>query len=336
MNADKKLSLIINLTTVFVMILIALAAVFIYRENIFGASEAKATGQNPEGGFPEPGPVSDRTDQTDSSGQGTESPPEGPFAPPSGYIEAPMSDFMRYMFDSAIELPNSPRKIEPPPAGRGTWLQYGAVPLSELIPEPFGYFGDILLLGDSVTTGFDLFKEKVMFCGQAVLRDITVVAVGNYGVYNALRDISGVHPISNGQKSLPEDIIAQKKQKNVFICLGLNDLVWQKPEEFLGYYSKLITRIKAKSPEKNIAVMSVTPCVAGHGMSALDNGVIAEANNLLLEYAKENGVYFIDYAAALRDAENNLYAVLSSDAYTHLTTQAYERLVEYMLYHPVN
>ena len=334
MNADKKLSLIINLATAFVMIAIALAAVFIYRENIFGIPEDFAS-QNPAEEFSADKTALKETDQPNSAEDQTDLPADDPYTYPPGYIEAQMSDLTRYMFDSAIELPNSPRKIEPPPAGRGTWLQYGAVPLSELIPEPFGYFGDIVLLGDSVTTGFDLYKEKVMFCGQAVLRDISVVAVGNYGVYNALRDISGVHPILNGQKCLPEDIIAQKKQKNVFICLGLNDLVWQNPEEFLGYYSKLITKIKAKSPEKNIAVMSVTPCVAGHGVSALDNGVIAEANNLLLEYAKENGVYFIDYAAALRDGENNLHAVLSSDAYTHLTTQAYERLVEYMLYHPI-
>ena len=328
MDSDKKLGLIINLTTVCVMVVIVLVAVFIYRDNIFGTSE-KSTATTDENPSLSADVIFESTNQPASAEI------EFVFDYPPGYTEAPMSDFTQYMFEHALEIPGSPRKIEPPPKGRGIDLQYGAVPLSELIPEPFGYFGDIVLLGDSVTTGFDLFKEKVLFYGEAVLRDITVVAIANYGAYNAIQDISGVHPILNGQKSLPEDIIAQKKQKNVFICFGLNDLVWQKPEHFVIYYSRLIDRIRAKSPEKNIAIMSVTPCVAGQTSSELNNAAIAEANNFLLEYAKQNGVYFIDYASVLRDGENNLYDILSSDGYTHLTPQAYERLVEYMLYHPI-
>ena len=327
MNTDKKLSLIINLTAAFVMISVVLVAVFIYRENIFGEKKPPTEPEEQEQSVPD-GPTEGFSEQE------TPPPPPPTSEYPPDYIEAPMSDFIRDMFETAIEVPSS-RKIEAPPEGRSLDLQQKAVPLSGLIPEPFGYFGDIVLLGDSVTTGFELFKEKVMFCGEAVLRDIAVVAVGNYGVYNAIRDISGVHPILNGEKALPEDILAQKKQKNIFICLGLNDLVWQTPGEFLIYYAELVHRIKAKNPEKTIAVMSVTPCVAGQTRSALDNGVIAEANNLLLEYANENGLYFVDYAAALRDSENTLDESFSSDAYTHLTTQAYERLVEYMLYHPI-
>ncbi|MCL1792451.1 MAG: GDSL-type esterase/lipase family protein [Oscillospiraceae bacterium] len=332
MNSDKRLSLIINLATVAVMVVITLVAVAINREKIFGSPE------KPEEDLRAQGVSSGDLENPDRPP--TEEEPvlstEDPFGYPPGYIEAPMSDFMRNMFDEAMEIPVSMRKIEPPPEGRSYNLQQKAVPLSELIPEPFGYFGDILLLGDSVTTGFDLYREKLLFCGEAVLRDIHVVALGNYGVYNALLDISAVHPILNGQKTLPEDIIAQKNQKNVFICLGLNDLVWQTPEEFLAYYSALIERIRAKSPEKNIAIMSVTPCVDGHNLSALENGPIAEANNLLLDYAETNGVYFIDYAAAIRNPEeNSLPEDFSSDSYTHLTTQAYERLVEYMLYHPI-
>ena len=328
-NNDKKLGLIINLMTVCVMVVIVLVAVFIYRDNIFGTTATKSTTEEKEN----PSLSADVTPERSTQPPSFEK--EIVFDYPPGYTEAPMSDFTQYMFDYAIDMPGSPYKIEPPPKGRSIDLQYGAVPLSELIPEPFGYFGDIVLLGDSVTTGFDLFREKVLFYGEAVLRDITVVAIPNYGAYNAIQDISGVHPILNGQKSLPEDIIAQKKQKNIFICFGLNDLVWQKPEHFVIYYSRLIDRIRTKNPEKNIAIMSVTPCVAGQTSSELNNAAIAEANNFLLEYASQNGVYFIDYAAVLRDGENNLYDILSSDGYTHLTTQAYERLVEYMLYHPI-
>ncbi|MCL2158073.1 MAG: SGNH/GDSL hydrolase family protein [Oscillospiraceae bacterium] len=334
MKSEKRLSLIINLTTVFVLVGAVLVSVYIYREQIFGFSvKNEDKSQSEPSGIPEitsqtPPPI-DFEDQISA-----------PVSSPTDlyvYIEAPMSDFMQQMFDAAIELPDSTDKIEPPPKGRSLEQQYGAVPLSEQIPEPFEYFKNIVLLGDSVTAGFDLFREKIMFGGEAVLRDLSVVAVGSYGAYNAIQPLSenSVHPLLNGEKRLPEDIIAAREEKNVIICLGLNDLVWQKPEHFVIYYTRLIDRIKEKSPGKNIAIASVTPCVAGQRLSALDNATIAEANDALLDYARENGIYFIDYGAAVRDSENNLFKDFSSDEYTHLTIPAYERLVEYMLYHPI-
>ena len=67
----------------------------------------------------------------------------------------------------------------------------------------------------------------------------------------------------------------------------------------------------------------------------LNNSVISSANNALLEMARERNIPFIDYAAAIRDAQNNCYDELSSDAYCHLTVAAYDRLVEYLLHHPL-
>jgi lysophospholipase L1-like esterase len=241
------------------------------------------------------------------------------------------------MFDNAIEIPGSDNIIEPPPDGRDVELQYGAVPLSDTIPEPFRYFGNIILLGDSVTTGFDLFKYKVNFNGEAVLRDITVIAVGSYGIFNAQRRISNesIHPLLDGEQTLPEDIIAQKSAKNVFICLGLNDLTWVETEHFIEYYSNLIDNIKEKSPEKTVVIMSITPVIANHNRGSLTNNMIMTANNALLKFAQENNIKYIDYAAAVRDDRNCLQTDFASDGYCHLTIPAYNRLVEYLLHHPI-
>ena len=260
-------------------------------------------------------------------------------SPPPVYIaEAPLSNFMQIMFDTAIEIPDSENKIESPPEGRSLELQYGAVPLSETIPEPFAYFKNIIFLGDSMTTGFDLYRTVIKFNGENVLRDTTVVAAVSYGVYNATRAVSdkSIHPLFNGKKTLCEDIIATKGAKYVLICLGLNDLEWQKTDDFIFYYSTLINRIKEKSPDKTIVIMSVTPVVAGtFKNSVLNNEKITEANNALLKFAIENNIKFIDYAAAIRDSRNNLYSELSSDAFCHFKVSAYDRLVEYLLYHPL-
>jgi len=211
------------------------------------------------------------------------------------------------------------------------------VPLSENIPEPFGYFRDVIFLGDSVTMGFDLFKGKIMFGGQAVLRDATVVAVGSYSVNNALKDVSqsSVHPLHGGKQTRPEDIIAAKEAKYVLICLGLNDVGLMSVEDYVRNYATLIARIKEKSPGKTVVIMSVTPLVQSAQKTRLNNTRIAEANNALLAFAKENSIPFIDYGAAIRDSQNNLYDEFSSDAYCHLTISAYNRIVEYLLYHPL-
>ena len=252
-------------------------------------------------------------------------------------ISTPKSDLMQYMFDNAIEIPDSQNKIEPPPNGRSNEIQYGAVPLSDTIPDPFEYFKNAVFLGDSVTSGFELYKTKIKFNGETVLDEVNVIAAKKYGVYYALQPISdeSAHPLMNGRQTLPEDIIVSKDVKNVFICLGLNDLTFAKISDFIKYYSRLIDRIKEKSPDKNIVIMSVTPLVAGQSRDDLNNAVIIEANNALLEFAKENNIYFIDYAAAIRDSQNCLPSDLSSDGYCHLIVDAYDMLVEYLLYHPI-
>jgi lysophospholipase L1-like esterase len=143
-----------------------------------------------------------------------------------------------------------------------------------------------------------------------------------------------IHPLYNGEKTLPEDIIADKEAKYVYICLGLNDLTWAEPENFILGYEKLITKIKARNPDKIIVIMSITPVIDGIN-PVLTNEKITQANNALIKFAAENGYDFIDYAAAIREETNGLYAELSSDGYCHIKVEGYNRLVEYILCHSV-
>ena len=343
MGKNDKIKLFVYLTFIFVIFFGILIVGIIYRDPIFIVLSNKSPGAdvnhvlNPTPGFSENNGV--QPSEPSVLNQTVPTPEPGTLPPEQDteYIEAPKSDFMQHMFDSAFEIPGSGNKIEPPPEGRAIELQCGVVPLSDLIPEPYGYFKNIIFLGDSVTTGFDLFKTKVKFNEEYVLRDVTVIAVGSYGIFNALRDISAqsIHPLINGKQAMPEDIIAEKDAKNVLICLGLNDLTWSKTESFVDGYSRLINRIKEKSPDKNIVIMSITPVILNHGKGSLTNDLIMAANNALIEFAKENNIMFIDYGAAVRDEQNCLCDEFSSDNYCHLTITAYNRIVEYLLYHPI-
>jgi len=346
MDNDRKISMIINLVTGLIMIITVLAAVFIYRENIYNLLFKNNEADNIYDVQEILNPTSDyisfseyeSSEEQEISTETPESETNPEDLANTENIEPTKSDLMRYMFDNAIEIPGSQNKIEPPPDGRSEELQYGAVPLSDTIPDPFEYFKNIVFLGDSVTSGFELYKIKIKFNDEIILEDVNVVAAKKYGAYYAIQPISkdSSHPLMNGNQALPEDIIAQKDVKNVFICLGLNDLTFAKTSDFVKYYSRLINNIKEKNPDKNIVIMSVTPLVSGQYHDKLNNDMIIEANNALLEFAKENNIYFIDYAAAIRDSKNCLPEDLSSDGYCHLTVDAYDMLVEYLLYHPIN
>jgi lysophospholipase L1-like esterase len=272
---------------------------------------------------------------TTTSPPATAAPELIPTPAPMVYNDTPQSNFLQKMFENAFEIPEISKFVEQPPYGRSIELQSKIVPLSAEIPEPFEYFKNIIFLGDSVTSGFDLFKSRIKYDGQNVLRDVNVVAAVSYGVFNSAKEISvkSIHPLYEGKQMMPEDIIAQMDANMVFICLGLNDLGGS-IDNYLEYYKYLVDRVKWKNPDKTVVIMSVTPTVEGSNAN-LNNQKIMAANDALIQYASENNIPFMDYGAALRDGNNSLYKSLASDGYCHLTIEGYNRLVEYILHHPI-
>ena len=275
----------------------------------------------------------------------TEAPTEAP--PSVGVVGFTEVDYPTQMFEKALKLEivdDAAKKIkrsvvvEPPPLGRNLNLHAKITPVNQNIPNPSEYFENIIFLGDSVTTGFDLYRNFIKFNGELVLQRTTVIAVKSYGIFNATRTISdkSVHPLVDGVQTLPEDIIAEKSGNKVFICLGLNDISWQSSDVFFRNYADLINRIRAKSPEKTVVIMPVTPLTLGGQKENMTNERIMQFNDLLIEFAAYNNIPFVDYAAALRDENNNLYAELSSDNYCHIISGGYDRLVEYILYHSID
>ncbi|MCL2814913.1 MAG: GDSL-type esterase/lipase family protein, partial [Oscillospiraceae bacterium] len=195
-----------------------------------------------------------------------------------------------------------------------------------------GYFKNILFLGDSIVSGLELCKDSTVVSGEKVLREAAVVAAVNYSLKNAVSEVSqnSVNLVYAGKAMRPEDIISQSDNKYVFICLGLNDFYGTPLDEYIENYGRLVANIKAKNPDKAIAVLSVTPLVAGQRHGFMTNQLITEANSRLMEFAAVEDLYFIDWAAAIRDENNALYENLCSDGFCHLKPEAYRRLAEYL------
>ncbi|MCL1792882.1 MAG: GDSL-type esterase/lipase family protein [Oscillospiraceae bacterium] len=201
----------------------------------------------------------------------------------------------------------------------------------ENLSGPSEYFKNIIFLGDSIVSGIEICKDSTQVNGEKVLEDTTVVAAVSYSLKNAVSEISenAINLTHEGKAMKPEDIVSRLDGKYVLICLGLNDLAWTPMDEYIENYGTLVKNIQTKNPDKTIAILSVTPVVAGG--ATLTNAVIAEANGRLRGFAAEKGLSFIDWAAAIRTENGSLHESLSSDGYCHLKAEAYGRLAEYLV-----
>lgn len=288
-------------------------------------------------------PPDDDTSVEDPQPTEEENPPGKGEHTPIELTSLSLNDYVLNMFETAIEYVDDDGKtyiVEPPPPGRSDELQKKIIPLQST-HAPLDYLDDAIFIGDSVTTGFESFRKDIKFCGEKIELNYKVFAAKSYGAYNSTLEISDttVHPLYKGDQFYPEDIIGVYESRKVFLCIGLNDAGWQKEDQFIRYYRSLLTKIKEKNPDVKIIITSITPLtVNGESTTTneLKNPRIADFNNLLINLADEENVYFLDYAYALRDENNNLYTDFSSDDYCHLVASAYSRILEYIFFHPVN
>lgn len=179
--------------------------------------------------------------------------------------------------------------------------QFG-VPVPESDPVDLAWFDDAAIVGDSVTVALQ------MYCaGTKALGNATFLSAGSLSAINNNNLAVGpksVHPSYNGVKMKIEDGVAACGAKNVFIMLGMNNL-YVGVEGACGDMRRLIDNIKAKSPEVNIIIESVTPVARGGSVlsQGLTNEKIDSYNEAMRALCAEQGWYYLDVASRFKDEE---------------------------------
>src|SRR5262249_40064680 len=139
---------------------------------------------------------------------------------------------------------------------------------------------NIVLLGDSITEGFDVTKY---FPGWRVLnRGIGADVIGNDMPTNDFRGV------------------LQRLDNSVFDCAAtdVNDLnSGRKVETMEAGYRELLKRLRAKRPDLRIHVESVLPT---RGAFEKHNASVRDFNERLKKLAAEFGCSFIDLHALMR------------------------------------
>ncbi|MDE5599229.1 MAG: hypothetical protein K2J04_15545 [Lachnospiraceae bacterium] len=183
------------------------------------------------------------------------------------------------------------------------------------------YLADSVIIGDSIVLGYRNYCTK---SEEEVLKSIKFLAAGNFSAHNAFWEVSSksVHPLYQGEQRPVWESVSLMGAKNIFICLGLNDL--NIDDKTCECYQQMISNILELSPEVNINIISMTYTLKDQGVGKLNNDEIRVYNEQLQKMAAENGWGFVNIAPLLADEEGNLKAGFCSDGFLHQSPAAYE------------
>jgi hypothetical protein len=139
---------------------------------------------------------------------------------------------------------------------------------------------------------------------------------------------SGVSYILTNISADMEDFSSQ----NIYLMLGMTELEEQSADSLISTYDEVIRDFKVKYPDSDIYVLSLVP-VSEDNMT-LFNSTIDDFNSKLLSVANTESVHYVDINTALKD--NAGY--LSENYYESgsLNDAAYEKIIDYILYHTIN
>ncbi len=195
------------------------------------------------------------------------------------------------------------------------------------------FFDDAIFIGDSVSVKLAAYQKETKCFGNA-----TMCAASSLSAANSLWKVSdaSVHPYYNGRKTLVEDCVRLSGKKKVFIMLGMNDIGIYSHDASIRNYKELVARIKAKSPDVEIYVQSMTlmTSISERADSKLNNTQIKAYNKKLKAMCEEMSWHYLDIASATSDSTGSFLPTeyCSDPVYMgiHFTNAGCKKWVEYL------
>lgn len=169
-------------------------------------------------------------------------------------------------------------------------------------------FGNVVLLGDSITEGFEVAKY---FPGRRVLnRGIGADVIGT--------NLPGDDP--RGVLRRLDCSVFDCAATDVFLMIGINDLNGGRTVDMMEPgYREILQTIKKRAPGVRVHVESLLPT---RGNSAKHNAPVREFNGRLKRLADEFGYHFLDLHSRFTNAAGELKSEFTADG-LHLTEPGY-------------
>lgn len=192
------------------------------------------------------------------------------------------------------------------------------------------FFDEAVFVGDSILRSVGRYAAQRQEEGEALLGEARFLAADGYTLYaGSLRqaDPDKISLILNGNPvTVPEGIKALKATR-ALVMLGLNDGAGSQLEKQLGFYERMITRIKEANPGLQLIVLSVTPVVKTGQTKRIRQLSLDQFNLGLEALCEKMAVDFWDVSSALKDEEGYLNRDYSSDRFVHLNDLGIDTLI---------
>jgi len=198
-----------------------------------------------------------------------------------------------------------------------------SVPLPESQMRETAYFSDAVFVGDSITTGIDLY---------GTLTNAGVVASTGINLETALTAKSVRNKA--GEKVTIPDAVKEFKAKKIYVMLGTNGIDWMSVDSMIEQYQKVFDKLKKDNPDAIFYIQSIPPITKQKEQKASQMSIkkIKEYNSRLLKLAEKNKAYYVDVYSAIASADGYLSNDISTDG-VHFNSSVYTKWIEYVRRH---
>jgi lysophospholipase L1-like esterase len=186
--------------------------------------------------------------------------------------------------------------------------------------EPF--FDGAVFVGDSVTMGLRNYVLQIRGRGGSALGAARFLTSGSYGIRASSSDNYRANEVNlswQGVNMPIEECLYAMGAKELYIMLGMNDLVGRDLPYFRDLYKKTLDKVAARNPGIVIRVQSCTPVTKSREGQVLNNTNLDAFNELLLEMCEEFGFDYIDVASPMKRDDGSFKPEYSSDNYVHMS-----------------
>ena len=246
------------------------------------------------------------------------------YDPDSLYPDARPSSSQSESSSEASEPSSSEESSSEPESAA---VQFGQpVPESERVTS--AYFNDAVFIGDSLTTGIQLYN---------ILPDTTVLAAVGVGLENIYtQEVIGTE---DSKQTILEAADAQQPAK-IYVMLGINGLKGLGADKTVELYRDLVQHLNRRVIKDNLfpfapLLMPINEqkFEANYGYN-LTNAEIDECNEKLMAMAGEEQVYYVDVASAIKNETGGLPAEFTTDG-LHFKGEYYNKWIDYLKEHTV-
>lgn len=118
---------------------------------------------------------------------------------------------------------------------------------------------------------------------------------------------------------------------------GANGVGWFTPEHFTKVYTQFVQDVKKQHPDSQIFLQSILPVTQEFDNSRDDisNAKINQYNELVVDIAEAEDVYYLDVASAIKDEKGCLPEDSNGDG-MHFGTKYYNKWFDYLKTHTVS